>query len=76
MYFLREGQKNLRKFETLEKAVKRYEHLIKYNCRDDVELYKVIDNDLCECIRFHYGNYLAIMEDTVMTMNNYIAEFK
>jgi len=49
MYFVREGMGILRKFDDYDEAFKRYSDSKK--SLDDVELYKVVSSNLCECMQ-------------------------
>jgi hypothetical protein len=67
MYFVREGMGILRKFDDYDEAFKRYSDSKK--SLDDVELYKVVSSNLCECMHLCPGSFLESIQNAASILS-------
>lgn len=50
---LREGRRILRSFVTEKEALDRFHYLLQKTPWEDIELYRMTNIDLCECVKSH-----------------------
>ena len=80
LYLVREGRMMMRTYLTFDAALTRFHHVVRNNSNiDDVELYKISqvgDSELCDCIHFKKGQYLASLENDISNIHDMIKQNK